>query len=254
MLPHLVSGFFYVHVFYFGYSNPINPVTWSLETEAQFYIFLPLMVLFISRWTSKFGGIVLFLIFMGISIFLRGFTLSRGLSHLGSSILVYFVNFGTGIIFGFIYFKYREFFVKQKKILFDLITILAVIGIFYFYKPQKIWLNNFLFNISVFTLFLGVFKGTISNWFFTRSIIYLIGGMCYSIYLLHYALFHILVKFSSDIETGFGYWSNFGIQFLILFPIVLLISSVFYITIEKPCMDKRWPYTLYKFLKSKISS
>ncbi|WP_304517205.1 acyltransferase family protein [Cecembia rubra] len=251
MLPHFLSGLLYLHVFSYGYPNPINPVTWSLEIEAQFYLILPLLVLLIFRLKSQVGRTLLLIGFMAVSIFFRGYTLSAGLSHIGSSILVYFVNFGTGIIFALIYMHYRDFFSKQRHLLYDLVTVLAILGVFWFYKPQAYWLNNLVFNLSVLALFVGVFKGTVSNWLFTRPIIYLIGGMCYTIYLLHYAFFHVLVKFSVGISTGVGYWADFGVQFLFLFPVMLLVSAVFYLLIEKPCMDKSWPSRLYAYLNHK---
>lgn len=252
MLPHFLSGLLYLHVFSYGYPNPINPVTWSLETEAQFYLILPLLVLLILRFKSQQGRVLLFMGLMAASIFFRGYTLSEGLSHIGSSILVYFVNFGTGILFALIYMHYKQFFTAHNSLIYDLLTVLAVLGVFWFYKPQAYWLNNLIFNISVLALFVGVFKGTVSNWLFTRPLIYLIGGMCYSIYLLHYALFHVLVKFTAGIGTVMGYWADFGLQFVFLFPVMLLVSAVFYLLIEKPCMDKSWPSRLYGFMRKGV--
>lgn len=252
MLPHFLSGLLYLHVFSYGYPNPINPVTWSLETEAQFYLALPLLVLLIFRLKSRIWRVLLFMALMAVSIFFRGYTLSAGLSHIGSSILVYFVNFGTGIIFAWVYMNFRDFFTEHRYLMYDVLTVLAILGIFWFYKPQAYWLNNLIFNLSVLVLFVGVFKGKVSNWLFTRPIIYLIGGMCYTIYLLHYALFHVLVKFSVGISSGMGYWPDFGLQFLFLFPLMLLLSSVFYLLIEKPCMDKSWPSKLYGFLRKGV--
>jgi peptidoglycan/LPS O-acetylase OafA/YrhL len=37
------AGLFYLHGLIFGEPNPINPVTWSLEVEAQFYMLVPLL-------------------------------------------------------------------------------------------------------------------------------------------------------------------------------------------------------------------
>jgi peptidoglycan/LPS O-acetylase OafA/YrhL len=253
LLPHFLSGLLYLHVFSYGFPNPINPVTWSLETEAQFYLVLPLLVLLLFRLNSNMVRLLIFLGLLGLSIFFRTYTLSEGLTHIGSSILVYFINFGTGMVFALIYMYNKDFFTKHKSLFYDLITIVAILGIFVFYKPQAYWLNNLLFNLSVLALFFGVFKGTFSNWLFTRPVIYLIGGMCYSIYLLHYALFHVLVKFSVGMETGYGYWADYSFQFLFLFPLMLFVSAIFYLMIEKPCMDKSWPSRLYGFLNKGFS-
>lgn len=248
-LTSLFVGLFYLHVLILGTPNPINPVTWSLETEAQFYLILPLIVALFMLFKTRIIKYILFFSLLFASIFFRSYTLEYNITHLSRSVLAYFVNFGTGIIFAYIYLKYNNYFTKGKYFVYDLLTFLAFFGVFLFYKPQALWYNNFLFNLSTLLFFTGVFKGSISNWIFTRPLIYLIGGMCYTIYLLHYALFHILIKFSSKISLGIGYWYDFILQFFLLFPIVMLISSIFYLSIEKPCMDKNWPVRLINYFK-----
>ena len=240
MLPHFIAGLFYLHMIIYGYPNPINNVTWSLETEAQFYIILPLIVLMLVKFSSNKVRCLLFMGLLICSIYLRWFTITKELFFIGRSILVYFINFGTGIIFAFFYMYNTSFLKRSTHFLYDIVCVISLFGLFWFYKPQSYWLNNILFNLSVLFLFLGVFKGTIFNWLFTRKIIYLIGGMCYSIYLLHYAILFIFVKYTSTISLGFGYWVDLAIQFSILFPIVLFLSAIFYLIIEKPCMDKNW--------------
>ena len=39
-------GLIYGHTLVFSKGSPINPVSWSLETEAQFYILVPLLFIF----------------------------------------------------------------------------------------------------------------------------------------------------------------------------------------------------------------
>jgi peptidoglycan/LPS O-acetylase OafA/YrhL len=244
MLPHFFAGLIYSHVFIYGVPNPINPVTWSLETEAQFYLLLPLVVAFLFYFKEQWVRVVLLIFLIATSIYFRGYTTYMELTHVWSSILVYFVNFATGVVFAIVYLFHKPFFEAPKQWMFDFMSVFAIFGMFWFYKPQAYWLNNVMFNLSVFAFFVGVFKGRIFNWLFTRPFIYLVGGMCYTIYLLHYAMFHFLVKFSVQFKTGMGYWADFGLQFLCLFPILLLICSLFYLAIEKPCMDKNWPSQL----------
>jgi peptidoglycan/LPS O-acetylase OafA/YrhL len=100
-------------------------------------------------------------------------------------------------------------------------------------------------------MMIAVFKGTFMNWFFTRPLVYIIGGMCYSIYLLHYAFFHLLVKYTAGLRTGAGYGVDLAVQMAVCIPIVLLASGVFYLLLEKPCMNKNWPRQLLERLANK---
>jgi peptidoglycan/LPS O-acetylase OafA/YrhL len=252
MLPHLFSGLLYSHVFIFGEPNPINPVTWSLETEAQFYIVVPLLFasLFFRRSIVWFVFFLCTLFFS--SIYLKHFFIQYDLSKVASSVFAYFSNFLVGIVVAWIYLK-RKIYFDNKCFIWDIIGLISVLSQFYFYKPQHDYLNNLIFNISIFLMMLAVFKGRIFNFFFTQPLIYIIGGMCYSIYLLHYAFFHLMVRYTSELQFDFGYGFNLLFQISIGLPLILFISALFYLLIEKPCMDKNWPSNFKQFLLQQFS-
>jgi peptidoglycan/LPS O-acetylase OafA/YrhL len=73
--------------------------------------------------------------------------------------------------------------------------------------------------------------------------------MCYSIYLLHYAFLHLIVRGTAFLRTGYGYGYDLMLQMLVCLPVVLVVSGIFYILIEKPCMNKYWPQHLTQWLK-----
>lgn len=252
LLPNFFTGLVYAHVFVFGVPNPINPVTWSLETEAQFYIVLPLIFYILSLISRKRLIFIFFLLLTVGSAYFRGYTLDFGLTHLSSSIFAYFINFAVGIGFAYLYLAKPSFFAKSKKMQFDLLGIGGIIGIFVFYKPQALLSNNLLFNAAVFLFFIATFRGQIFNWIFTRPLVYLIGGMCYSLYLVHYAFFYFIVRFTSSLHLGEGYWVDYALQVVLAFPLAIGFASVFFLLIEKPCMDKNWPANLKRFVQSKI--
>lgn len=246
---HFLAGLVYLHGFIFGEPNPINPVTWSLEVEAQFYILVPILFWLVFRFKNQLSMIFVILILISISVFAKNYVFQIGSERMTASILSYFANFGVGILFAYFFVLDCKGWLKIKSYLFDILGILCVLGVFYFYKPQHQILNNVLFNVSVFGIMLTAFKGKLWNYFYTRSWVYIIGGMCYSIYLLHYAFFHLLVPYTSKLSLNMGYKMDYGIQILVAVPIVLFVSTVFYILIERPCMDKDWPKKLVQKLK-----
>lgn len=43
VIPHLLASLFYSHSLLYGSLSAVNPVTWSLEVEVQFYLIMPLL-------------------------------------------------------------------------------------------------------------------------------------------------------------------------------------------------------------------
>jgi peptidoglycan/LPS O-acetylase OafA/YrhL len=237
-LKHLGAGLIYGNVFIFGTANPINPVTWSLETEAQFYVIIPLIIWLVFKVKNSAISILVLLGLIVGSIFFRNEYVFS--AHWGRSIFAYFVNFAMGIIVCWSYLKFPNWF-KVRHWLYDLGGLIATFGLFYFYKPQHYIGNQIFFNISIALVMITAFKGHIFNWFYTRPLIYIIGGMCYSIYLIHYAFLHLSVKYTKYLFIkDWNYSTNLALQVLVSIPLVLFVSSVFFIWFERPFMDRNW--------------
>lgn len=64
-----------------------------------------------------------------------------------------------------------------------------------------------------------------------------IGGMCYSIYLLH----HPIVSFIGHRTLPLG---GLAVQVGLIVPVVLGVSTLYFVAIERPCMDRHWPQRL----------
>ncbi len=235
-LKHLAAGLIYGHVFIYGEANPINPVSWSLETEAQFYLIVPLLFTLIFRWDRNWMRVIVFASLIGISILAKHELIWN--AHWNRSILSYFVNFSVGIIVAWLFVNYNDW-IKSKNIWFDFLGILSMMLMFYFYKPQYKYLQIFGFNVAICIFMIAAFKGEYLNWVLTRSWIYLIGGMCYSIYLLHYALLHLTVIFTKKIWiVKWNYNYNLIIQIIVNIIIIFIISICYFILFEKPFMQK----------------
>jgi len=248
-INHLAAGLFYIHHIIFGTSNPINPVTWSLETEAQFYLLIPAFFAFFSRYGHVYIRTIFVLVLVAVSLYFKEYAYAAEVKWTHATVFYYLTNFLTGVLFASIYLRSKTFF-KHRGYVWDLMGLISIFCLFYFYKPQYHIFNNIAFNIATLGLMMGVFKGRTLNWAFTRPLIYIIGGMCYSIYLLHYAFLHLFTKLTIGITLGQGYFIDLCLQLLIALPAVLIISSIFYLLIEKPCMDKLWPQKFKHWISS----
>ena len=244
-----LASLFYSHYFIFGTWSIINPVTWSLETEIQFYILAPFLCSLLFRnktnrqWIVLVASTILIFIFLGKAVRLYPVFL-----HLSNSILAYLPNFLVGFIVAAIYIKNKQFLLK-KSYKFDVLGVFSFYILFLFIYTKNIAFS-ICFIVALFFLFLSIFKGKILNKFFRTKIVYVIGGMCYTIYLLHYVSFYFIGKLTSFFIIGSNYWANYLLQILVVFPILFAVCCVFFLLIEKPCMNKHWPKKLWSKIKS----
>ena len=100
--------------------------------------------------------------------------------------------------------------------------------------------------IYFFTLKIIVLKNDIMKKLFSFRFVPVIGGMCYSIYLLHYTIISVFGRFTTQWHIAGGYLPNMALQVVLLLVPVLLISSVFYYYIERPFMSGKWMDMLLK--------
>ena len=136
--------------------------------------------------------------------------------------------------------------VKNKKsILRNIFTIISFLIIFSF--NEKYFNTNFqksLWNISILILIFSAYYNVLlrkSLRFFSKRAITNVGGMCYTIYLIHFAIIKafignplLSIQFSSNPILNIGLYS------VIILSSILLVSIVFFVLIERPCMDKNW--------------
>ena len=71
-----------------------------------------------------------------------------------------------------------------------------------------------------------------------------IGGMCYTIYLLHFPFISFLGHPTLPIARQTTPLLHLAVQALLIIPPLLVVSSVYFVLIERPCMDRRWPQKL----------
>jgi peptidoglycan/LPS O-acetylase OafA/YrhL len=239
LFPHYVASLFYLHTVIYDSYSTILPVTWSLETEVQFYLIIPFLAAWLLGSGFKLRALLVGIALLLASVFFRRYMLTDGIYGLSASLLAFFSYFLVGIGFAYVYLT-RLYWLSIKNWFWDLMFLSAFVGLFVFYKPQSDPIGQVFFCLSMFILFIGVFKGRFSNWVMTRPVIYLIGGMCYTIYLIHLPYFGLWATLSAHIGILSSYSSTFWYQFVLAFIPLMLICGGFFLLIEKPCMQKDW--------------
>lgn len=234
LLNSLWASLLYVHFFVFGKWSIINPISWSLETEIQFYVLAPMIFMVFLIKNSKIRWCALFLSMIACTLVVMYSKQTIDEYHLGKSLLIYFPFFITGMGLADIYVNHTSFF-WGKSLWWDCLGVTGLFLLYYF--P---WHQFLLQNAAIAVLFIAAFKGKWLNFFFAKKEIVVIGGMCYSIYLIHYGLLYLLMFVTKGVYVNGGFEINYVIQTLIIIPIVLVVSALFFLLFEKPFMYSKW--------------
>lgn len=249
-MPHFLASLFYVHSLVYDSWSTINPVAWSLEVEVQFYLLAPfLATCFRIRNVLWRRGLLIGVILLNILHYNLNYEMIEAL-HLRKSILMHLHQFLIGFLFADFFLTDWKDVLKSRSYVFDSIGFSSLVGLLMFNAPFHI-VDDLIFSVCLFLSLVCVFKGRLFNSFFTQRWVVIVGGMCYSIYLLHYALIAFLATRTQGLFVSeWGYAANFGLQFLLIIPMVLVVSAIFFALIERPCMDRDWPAKLFAKVKA----
>jgi peptidoglycan/LPS O-acetylase OafA/YrhL len=238
LLPHLGASLAYLHNAIFQEPSVISIVAWSLEVEVQFYLLAPLFALVFrirAVWSRRLVLAAACLAFSVVE-YLGSDTSLVGLSLLGN--LEYFL----------VGFLLADLFVSSNRIRrhdwhWDLVvaTTVSTLAVVLVGMGQA---RNLLIPWLVLILYLGVFHSVYANRIVTNVWLTTIGGMCYSIYLLHNYAVSALGNYTEGIWASQPVLVRLLLQFIVITPFVLAVSVLFYAAVERPCMRPNWPQRL----------
>ena len=210
----------------------INGVFWSLEVEVLFYISAPFLakIFKLPRFTSRTILIISIFCFITIDLLfnLRFFPL-----------LQYIQYFLIGFLLCDFFVTYKGVNLKSKWVAlisyFMTVGILSVLLAFDFTEGYLMYIFPFL---ACCLYGMALFVHSIRQ-LFSFKFVPIIGGMCYSIYLIHTYIIAVSSKLSFQIFKG-DTLLGIIINICILIGLTLIISSVYFLVIEKPCMRHDW--------------
>lgn len=243
------------HFLFIQQGSDLNffPVSWSLAIEEWFYILIPFAFI-INLRLFKLGGIWFILFLMILVTILRYLyiannTLSFDLD-VRKSIPLRFDALLTGVLFSIIKVNYNSLYAKisnYKAMLFSAILFLAGYFVYRKYVLLEASVNpgtiKYIFQTIVFVFFsfsFGFFIiwleqsaiNTVSKKNFILRLITALSILTYAIYLIHYDIFKVI--FTSARFTK-GWFMELGMAM----GLVLVISFILHIAVEKPVMDYR---------------
>lgn len=125
-----------------------------------------------------------------------------------------------------------------------LVAMVALALILLLEDPLFCNFNLVLLILSMIFFFLALTNNILKKWL-SNKIIAGIGGMCYSIYLLHQGVFGILRHQLPAVQFTSYAWVNGLIAYFLTIAAILFVSAIFFLLIEKPTMKKNWHKQLF---------
>jgi peptidoglycan/LPS O-acetylase OafA/YrhL len=231
----------YAYFFFHGVPPPLDGPTWTLEIEVEFYLLAPLLAQVFK-----------------LAVWPRRLTLIAAIC--GAPLLAQVVPRGESMVLGFIHFFFTGFLLadihstgtgagRLPARLYDLVGIACLLELAS--APETPVLNSFL-PWLLGGVFISALRGVWFTWVLRRPLISVLGGMCYSLYLLHNPLFSFIGH--RIIHQGMPLPQAYLILGVVGLPIALVAWIAYYILIERPCMNPNWPKIAFQYFSKMIGT
>jgi peptidoglycan/LPS O-acetylase OafA/YrhL len=240
LLAHLLATCTYSHGLIYHSKSTIAFISWSLEIEIQFYLLAPILLKLLSFQTMVVRSSLLLL--AGLSLLLdRWLAATPALSRV--TFFHYLPLFIAGILVSDAGIPGGCWPTGRHRA-WDLLGACVFATAFCIPRSWTACALPFLLGLFVVCGFRGpLLSRLLSSAWFTC-----IGGMCYSIYLVHEPLIYFFGRFTSKVMISHSIGLYAPTQAFLLGMPVLGCSAVYFLLIEKPCMNRYWPHDLLLYL------
>jgi peptidoglycan/LPS O-acetylase OafA/YrhL len=242
MLPRYIASFFYTNTLIYDIHPEPLPIAWSLETEVQFYIIVPLLA-YIFKLHKMARRILLVTLIISIPIVIKQYSF-----HSSILFIHFFQYFFAGILCADFYLD-KDF--LTNKISANIWVALSFMLVFIAIPMLKVagYLQfDYLLPLVIAFFIYCVLKKDGLKTIFHNAYLRIIGCMCYSIYLWHYMIISALGRYTVKINVGNYFMPNYMVQLLLLTPVILIVAGLYFKYVERPCMysnlSKKWAKAL----------
>ena len=243
---HLAASLFYLHNLIYAAPSTVLGVAWSLEIEVQFYLLVPLLTLiFAIRRTELRRALLIGLVLATLAG--QQFFLPQH-ARLSLSILAYLQFFLAGFLLADVYLATWKS-DPRRHFYWDGLALAGWVLLFGALQARDV-VGHWFFPALVFLVYCASFRGRWTNRFLSNGWITAIGGMCYSIYLIHYEVISAVARRSKTLGAHLPYPVYLAAQFVMVSSVIVLVCGVYFIILEKPCMRRDWPLRAWQRVRA----
>lgn len=241
-IQHFLASIFYIHTFAYHEMSTLNAVAWSLELEVVFYCLAPFLF-------RAYFGLKAEIRRPAIAILAAALTSATILtiqpdSWLSLTLPYHLHYFLIGLLLADLTADK-----EAKSHLWDALAVAGLV-IWSISGHDKTPITRSLFPFLLTGVFMGVLRGKmlgdlLSKRFFTDA-----GGMCYSIYLTHFFVVQAVVRIVVPRLSFLPSVAIVAVSSLLALTAVWLTGAIFFLLLEKPCMDPNWVSKLFRRSRS----
>lgn len=233
---HLGASLAYAHNLIFGTPSRINGVAWTLEVEVQFYLLAPLLARVFTVPSRRYRRGILVTAIVAAAALQNAF-LGDTVGRAELSLLNFVQYFLVGFLFADVYMTSWLESPRRDSRWWDAVALVGWPALLFVDLATDV--GRWVLPPLLFVLFCATFRGRRSGGIFRVHVLTTIGGMCYTIYLLHYPLMSMMSRVTRHVTAG-PYGADLVLQSAIVLPVLLVVSGVFFLAVERPCMDPGW--------------
>ena len=232
VVSRLLASMSYCHSALYGALSAVNPVAWSLEIEVQFYLIMPLLA-YVFAIPGALPRRVTLIAAMLVAAILQA-SWAHG-PRVELSILYYVQFFLAGLLLADLYLVRCQRFHKNSA--WDVLSLVAWPLVFLLDDGAVL---HTLLPFVVVALYWAAFHGRLTNRLLRLPLLTSVGGMCYTIYLYHF----LTIAFATRVlGHSVPALEMVGVSLVL----ICCVSLVFFLLVERPCMDKNWPARIVAF-------
>lgn len=234
LLPHYGAGLLYLNDLLLHTSNQFVSVAWSLEVEVQFYLIAPLLAtVFLLR--SRSLRMAVLAIASAAIMYIRPLRVGT------PAYLPYYIElFAAGFAMAEIYAGgWREN--PPLRRTWDVVAALCVMGLVVVWMYPDLLASQICFPLLALALFCSAFAGRWTRAIVRNPALTVAGGMCYTIYLIHLPIINNASPIFGRLASRLSVGSASIASFVAVLGAVLIVSSVFFVLVERPTMREDWP-------------